>query len=572
MSNKRQIPPGRRLASSLVAALLALAAPYYAQAAPPPPPPQQQSPQELNPAQRVPETEKPSGNRDLLSAPEPGPCPLANSNLKFRLNDVTFKGAATVPAAELERTYSGLIGQDVPVSMLCEIRDRASTLLFNRGLFARVEIPAQRISEGHVEFDVIEAYIASVRVRGDDSGAQSKVEDYIEMLRGMRPFNIRVAQRYLFLASDVPGVSIAATLRPAGKGRGAIELVITVTRKPIGAIANVQNFGSQATGPFGSLVRLDANGFTPFGERSSLVAFQTFDIREQRVIEAIEEGRIGSDGLLAVASVSFGETHPGAALLPADFYGQSWVVDADLSYPVVRSRSENLTLTGGLELVEQKIDSLGQLLTKDNIRVLSLKAEGDISWRDLPLKLDGNIELRQGLPILGASPKGDPHLSRVQGDPDAFLVRGDLRMTSGLFLEGVTLVEHVQGQYTGVPLLSYEEQSIGNLTIGRGYDPAALSGDRAVASATDLRWSPFPSNWPVTGSGFGFFDAARVWSLESHGGVNKTVKSVGGGLTFDLLHRLHIETTYAHPMDKTSTSLSAKRAPDRVLVSATYEY
>ena len=58
---------------------------------------------------------------------------------------MTFK-ADTVPPEELERTYSGLIGQDVPVSELCEIRDRASTLLFNRGLFARVEIPAQKIS------------------------------------------------------------------------------------------------------------------------------------------------------------------------------------------------------------------------------------------------------------------------------------------------------------------------------------------------------------------------------------------------------------------------------------------
>src|SRR5215469_8286593 len=209
------------------------------------------SPQELNPAQRAPAPAKPSGNADLLSPPEPGPCPLASSNLTFKLNDVTFKGADTVPSEKLAQAYQGYIGRDVPVAALCEIRDRASTILFNEGLFARVEIPAQRISDGHVTFEVIEAYIASVRVRGDDSGAQSKVEDYIERLRGMKPFNIRLAQRYLFLASDVPGVAIAATLKPAGKGRGAIELDINVRRKPVNAIANVENFGSSPTGPFG---------------------------------------------------------------------------------------------------------------------------------------------------------------------------------------------------------------------------------------------------------------------------------------------------------------------------------
>jgi hemolysin activation/secretion protein len=567
MSKKRRIWPTQVIGLFLAVGLVAWSAPSRAVT----PTPSPTSSQELKPAERTPEAEKPSGNRDLLSAPEPGPCPLSNSSLKFKLNDVTFKGADTVPNDELAGTYAGLIGQEVPVSVLCEIRDRASTLLFNRGLFARVEIPAQTIADGHVEFDVIEAYIASVRVTGDDSGAQSKVEDYIERLRGMKPFNIGLAQRYLFLASDVPGVSIAATLRPAGKGRGAIELVIAVTRKPFEIIGNVQNFGSKETGPFGALVRVDGNGFTPLGERSTFVAYTTFDTREQRVFEAMEEGRIGSDGLVATASVSFGETRPGGDLLNAHIYGDSWVVDAGLSYPLIRSRSENLTLSGGFELIEQKISSFKMPLTDDSIRVLSLKAQGDISFRDWPLRLDGNVELRKGISIFGASSKGEPLLSRVQGDPDAFVLRGDARATTNFFVPGLTFSEHIQGQYAGVPLLSYEEQSVGNLTIGRGYDPASVSGDRAVASATDLRWSPFPSSWTVSGSGFAFFDAARVWNLDDKG-LNKTVRSVGGGVALDLMQTMHVEVTYAHPMDKINNSLSAVEAPDRVLLSTTVEY
>jgi hemolysin activation/secretion protein len=561
MSNKRSSLPICALIASL---FVVLCAPASAQLP---------TPQELNPAARVPAPAKPSGNGDLLSPPEPGPCPLASSNLKFTLTDVTFTGAATVSHDELAEAYAGLVGHEVPVSVLCEIRDRASTILFGKGLFARVEIPAQRISEGHVTFDVIEAYIASVRVQGDDSGAQAKVEDYIEMLRGMRPFNIRTAQRYLYLASDVPGISMAATLRPAGKGRGAIELVITVARKPVGAIVNVQNFGSQATGPYGALARVDLNGFTPLGERTTVVGYQTFDLKEQRVFQLIEEARFGSDGLLARVSGSFGETHPGDQLKTGQFFGQAYVADASLSYPIVRLRAENLTLTAGMEAVDQKITSLRTPppLSQDRLRVFYLRANGDISWRgEVPFKLDGDVELRKGVAILGASRKKDPFLSRVEGDPEAFVLRGDARATAGL-LEGVTGIVRVQGQYTGVPLLSYEEQSIGNLTIGRGYDPSALSGDRAVAASADLRWDPLPSDWPVTASGFGFFDIGRAWSLESSGGVNKTVKSVGGGLTFQILSRFHVETTYAHPLDKVNNK-DARRPPDRILVSATVEY
>ena len=532
------------------------------------------TPQELNPAQRAPVPEKPSGNRDLLSPPEPGPCPLANSTLTFKLNQVSFNGAATVPDAVMAKAYEGYLGRDVPVSALCEIRDRASTILFDQGLFARVEIPAQKISGGHVVLDVIEAYIASVRVSGDDSGAQSKVEDYIEMLRGMKPFNIREAQRYLFLASDVPGVAIAATLRPAGKGRGAIELVITVRRKVVDAVANAQNFGAEATGPWGALQRVDINGLTPLGERTTLVGYETLDLKKQRVFEGIEEARIGSDGLLGRMSFSWGETHPiSPQLTQAHLFGQSYVWKPELAYPIVRLRSENLTVTGGLESVDEKISSFGAMLTQDRIRIFYLRADGDISWNDLvPLKLSGNIEVRQGAPILGASPEGDKTLSRVTADPDAFVLRGDAIADVDPF-PFVDITEHVEGQYTGVPLVTYEQQSIGNLTIGRGYDPAAVSGDQAVASASDLRLTPpIPRSWPVNGSVFGFFDIAHVWNLVMGSNIaNWTVRSIGGGITVDVMSKLHIETTYAHPMDKISPQTPA-RSPDRILVSATVEY
>src|SRR5438105_1979193 len=86
-----------------------------------------------------------------------------------------------------------------------------------RGLLARVEIPQQTIMGGRVSFTVIEAFVAAVQVRGNAGPAQEKVEDYIEQLRGLRPFDINRAQRYLLLASDIPGVVISATLRPSAE-------------------------------------------------------------------------------------------------------------------------------------------------------------------------------------------------------------------------------------------------------------------------------------------------------------------------------------------------------------------
>src|SRR5271155_6190104 len=90
---------------------LSVAAPAFAQAPP--------SAQELNPAQRAPSpAPAPQSRGDILSAPEPGPCPLRDSKLTFTLTGVTFSGADTLTPDDLSPAYAGMIGKTVPVSTL----------------------------------------------------------------------------------------------------------------------------------------------------------------------------------------------------------------------------------------------------------------------------------------------------------------------------------------------------------------------------------------------------------------------------------------------------------------------
>ncbi len=103
--------------------------------------------------------------------------------------------------------------------MICRIRDRAARIIFDNGVLARVEIPEQRIAGGALVLEVIEAQVVNVRVRGDVGPAQAAVERYAEKLRGMKPFDMAKAQRYLLLASDVPGLRVRAAVRPVHQPR-----------------------------------------------------------------------------------------------------------------------------------------------------------------------------------------------------------------------------------------------------------------------------------------------------------------------------------------------------------------
>jgi hemolysin activation/secretion protein len=121
------------------------------------------------------------------------------------------------------------------------------------------------------------------------------------------------------------------------------------------------------------------------------------------------------------------------------------------------------------------------------------------------------------------------------------------------------------GQYSSDPLLSYEQLGIGNLSIGRGYDPNSVPGDRGVAGSLELRYGPI--NFASAGiSPFAFFDAARVSNL-GPSGYTLTVKSVGGGLRASIVDRIGASLSFAHSLD--GTYPGAPRADDRLLFNLT---
>ena len=109
-------------------------------------------------------------------------CPLANpefSDVKFTLQSVGFSGLGVVNESILKTAYSGYLGEEVPVAVVCEIRDRAATILRSAGYLAAVQVPPQTIEGGTVKFDVLLARMTSVQVRGDAGSSEKLLKQYI---------------------------------------------------------------------------------------------------------------------------------------------------------------------------------------------------------------------------------------------------------------------------------------------------------------------------------------------------------------------------------------------------------
>src|SRR5690606_19962866 len=183
------------------------------------------------------------------------------------------------------------------------------------------------------------------------------------------------AERYLLLARDIPGMDARLTLRP-GANPGEVVGEVRVARTPVMFDANIQNFGSRDVGRLGGVARVRVAGLTGMGDLTTASIYSTADFKEQQVVQLAHEFRVGGDGLRLGGSYTYAWTRPDVAGLPIKSNTQ--IVSLFASYPVALAQAHRLTLSGGLDLIDQDIGFGGVPLNRDRLRVFNLRT--DAAW------------------------------------------------------------------------------------------------------------------------------------------------------------------------------------------------
>jgi hemolysin activation/secretion protein len=535
-------------------------------------------------------TARPQSRLEVEGGIERAPCALEGPEFKsihFVLRGAEFDGLQGLTRADLAATYAPFVGRDVPISTVCEIRDRAATVLRDAGYIAAVQVPEQRIADGIIHFQVLMARLTQVRVRGQAAGAESVLAAYLGQLTKRPLFNRYEAERYLLLASDLPGYTVRLTLRPAGTGPGEVIGDVTVQHLPAYADFVVQNGGSKDLGRWGGLLRGQLFGLTGLGDRTSLSLYSTADFEEQQTVQLAHEMRLGPQGLSLAGAFTYAWARP--SIPNAQVLAKTLLATVEMGYPLVRRQSESIRGSAGMDIVNQDVDFNHTPLTRDRLRVMFLRLGVDatapnpgpgFSAAEPPWHVTGLLELRQGLHALGATHdcgplgvnclgQGDIPPTRLEGKSDATVLRftgyGEVRP-----LPKLTAALGVRAQYAWDPLLSFEEFSAGNYTVGRGYDPGALLGDRGWGTQAELRYGsriPLSARKPAV-EGYVFWDHAKV-SNEDRTAIftgTEHLNSVGGGARMNW-DRFVLDAGVAVPL--THLGLLGRKPDTRFLVSLT---
>lgn len=529
-----------------------------------------------------------------------GPCALddpAMAGIRVTLSAVRFTGGEAAADVDLAGAAQPYLGRELPLSVLCDIRARASEALADAGYLAAVEIPEQRLDGGVAELRVVVGRLVAVRVRGEPGGNTGVLERYLQHLVDQPVFNVTEAERYLLLADDIPGMDVRLSLRAAANGQpGDLIGEIAVVAQPVQVSFNLQNMGSRELGRFGGTLGAQVYGLTGLGDVTTVSLFSSHDFSEQQTVQVAHDFLVGGDGLKLGGQLTLGWAHPTLGIAGFDVRSETLFGSVRAAWPLVRSQAQTVVVSTGLDIVDQDVRANRFLLSRDRVRVAWLRMDGNQTDRpslarqngytpyEPRLRLAYGVELRRGLSILGANPDCRAALlactasnklpSRIEQDPTATLMRLDLAAEfRPVPAFTVALRAAAQGASNALP--AFEEMTGGNYSTGRGYDPGAITGDRGVSGSLEFRLGSLIPR----GAGayavqpFAFVDAARLNDRDpSQRALNPDkLVSVGGGVRFAWARGMQGDAAVAVPLHRTDGQVlgGRPRGDARLLFSIT---
>ena len=344
---------------------------------------------------------------------ERAPCALDRpeyQNIRFTLRDVVFDHLRGLTADQLRAAFAPYLGQENNVAVVCEIRDRAATILREAGYIAAVEVPEQRIADGVVHFEVLMARLvglAGARQCRPRRADHRRLPEQADRAGGVQPLRRRALSAARRRSAGLPCPARLALGRggarrgdrrghgraPAGAGRRHRPESRLARARPLGrAGAGAALRPDRARRPHHP-GRVQHRRHATSSRRSRSPTISGSAARASRsAASSPTPGRVPT-------SASPGSTSNRAPSSPP----------LEASYPFIRRQLRTLRGAIGFDLIDQEIDFNTLPLNEDRLRVAFARLNYDslglvagnprYTIAEPRWRFGASVELRRGLDI-----------------------------------------------------------------------------------------------------------------------------------------------------------------------------
>jgi hemolysin activation/secretion protein len=478
------------------------------------------SPGQLAPRSGAP-TPPPAPTGIIFPDTQPAAAPPGAERIELTVGRIEVEGGYLPLDAETAAAVAGIAGQRVAVTRVYEIAAAIERFYTRQGYFlTRVVIPPQRVLDGGtLTLRVVEGFIEAIDVAQLPSAVRGRIDTMLAAVVGVRRLTIGTLERKLLLAGDTPGVTLRSTITPGGE-TGGVKLVLAGEHRPVSAELGFDNGYSSVFGRTAVSASAAVNSVLGFGEQ---VYANVAGPPSEGGIGSHAARRLGTigvmvplnnDGLTLNVEGTVSTTKPrlpaGSLKTESDYARISF----RLNYPLIRSRTENLTPRLAFDLIneEQQAPQFTTVLYQDRIRPVRLGVTWSRSFdTDTSIWLGG--DLSQGLRVFGSRGRRDATIdkpiSRALADDN--FTKGEVvarvlqRLPASFSLDGT-----FYGQYAfSGPLVNAEQFTLGGPRRLSGYDLASFAGDHGWLARLELQYAEVFDVRPVRGLVVPYVFAAR---------------------------------------------------------------
>ena len=318
---------------------------------------------------------------------------MVESGLRIMVKGFSFSGyEGLVGERDLQLLVADTLGKELAFGELQGVAAKVTEWLKGKGWFlARAYLPKQDVTSGVIEIAIIQGKSdGGITIKGDSS-VRIREEKLQAIAQGAissgAALNEKNLERAVLLMNDLAGVSAKASLAP-GAAPGSTGIAVDVSEGSLyaGALWG-DNQGNRYTGAWRGNGMLNLNDPFRYGDQFSLLLTGAEGLYQGRAAYAFPLTATGLKGNVSYTGMTY-KLIGDMSALQAD--GQSHAFNAGVSYPLLRSRTANVTtsfvyefksLTDtavGVDIRSKKLHSGAMGLTGD--RYDTLLGGGFITW------------------------------------------------------------------------------------------------------------------------------------------------------------------------------------------------
>lgn len=308
----------------------------------------------------IPDKQKPEPTINIKPQEDPLIEVAKDSNKTLLINDYKFKGDKLIPEQELNSIVEPYKNKELNIKDIMKITQIITKKYQDNGyIVASAYIAPKSYQNGILTVSTISGTYGGVKLENSSLVSDSTIRSIAENNKG-EFVTSKSLERTILLTSDLAGITVDGTDIAAGEKAGKSNIILKTSAAPrFDGYVTFDNYGSVYTGLYEYAIGANANSPLGIGDKLSVTGMLTSG-------GGSKNGSIGysapimSNGLNLSTGYYRNQYSLGNDYAALNSVGTTSAVQANLSYPVIRSKQENFSISVNPQMQLLGAEQLGE--------------------------------------------------------------------------------------------------------------------------------------------------------------------------------------------------------------------